>query len=218
MWNIYFHLERDRCEIWWYFWFMFSVVRLRFICQIWHIFTSIWAMYLISPGYKLIFDSPWFTTNRLITNSLKLFRFTILTVTDFHVCTWVDELFSFPTFATTSQNELRRGREVQLRWTLEPNWVGSRRTTVQWPLYSCTVVHRRPDPITGSYGRSEFRSTRGGTVRNWVGPVSGRLEPCEESMILCCGVCAAALCQTLNTQAPRWVYCIIVSASRLSHV
>ena len=26
MWNTYFHLkrERDRCEIWWYFWFMFS--------------------------------------------------------------------------------------------------------------------------------------------------------------------------------------------------
>ena len=60
MWNTYFHLSQERETVARFddIFDLCSLVRLRFICQIWHIFTSIWAMYPISLGYKLIFDSP----------------------------------------------------------------------------------------------------------------------------------------------------------------
>ena len=78
-----------------------SLVRLRFICQIWHIFTSIWAMYPISLGYKLIFDSPqsdWLPIRWIYSNSPSSLSPSSIFAQQFY------QLFSFKTFAPSSQS------------------------------------------------------------------------------------------------------------------
>ena len=78
-----------------------SLVRLRFICQIWHIFTSIWAMYPISLGYKLIFDSPqsdWLPILWIYSNSPSSLSPSSIFAQQFY------QLFSFKTLATSSQS------------------------------------------------------------------------------------------------------------------
>ena len=90
MWNIYsISRERDRCEIWWYFWFMFSgqtQIHLPNMAYF-HIYLG-----YVSNLSRLQIDSR-FTTIRLITNPMNIFKFTFFTVTEFNICTTVLSTF-----------------------------------------------------------------------------------------------------------------------------
>ena len=132
MWNTYFHLKKRVRETVARFDDIFdlcSLVRLRFICQIWHIFTSIWGH--VSNLSRLQIDFR-FTTIRLITISMNIFKFTFCTVTEFNICTTVYQLSSFQTFAISSQssNSLELDPPPQ-----------SSRTKLSWfTTYECTVA------------------------------------------------------------------------------
>lgn len=206
--GIHFHLARETVARFDDIFDLCSLVRLRFICQIWHIFTSIWAMYLISRGYKLIFHSPqsdWLPIPWIYSDSpssLSLSSIFAQLFTNF---------FHFKLLQHLHKVVIHLSMLLSHRG-LEPNWVGSRRVSVHSPQYDCTVpACPRLDPITGSPGR---RDSFAPSTEFWsVDWVWGGKEQSEthlgrclvwislESMTRCRvlpgpGCCR---CQTLNT-------------------
>ena len=147
------------------------------------------AYFHIYLGYvsnlsRLQIDFP-FTTIRLITNPMNIFRFTFFTVTEFNICTTVYQLFSFQTFATSSQsyNSLERAPLSQRSRTKLSWFTSCECTLAPVRLYSAGLPTAGPNnrfPRPSRLVRSEYRvlkcglsMRREGTVRNSLGPVSG---------------------------------------------
>ena len=180
-----------------------SLVRLRFICQIWHIFTSIWAMYPISLGYKLIFDSPqsdWLPIRWIYSNSPSSLSPSSIFAQQFY------QLFSFKTFAPSSQscNSLERAPLPQRSRTKLSWFTSCECTLAPVRLYSAGLPSAGPNNRFPGRRDSLFWSRvlkcglrseegRGVTVRNSLGPVC--LDISGEHDTVSCVV----QCQTLDT-------------------
>ena len=171
-----------------------SLVRLRFICQIWHIFTSIWAMYPISLGYKLIFDSPqsdWLPIRWIYSNSPPSLSPSSIFAQQFY------QLFSFKTFAPSSQscNSLERAPLSQRSRTKLSWFTSCECTLAPVRLYSAGLPSAGPNNRFPGRRDSdpEFWSVDWVTVRNSLGPVC--LDISGEHDTVSCVV----RCQTLNT-------------------
>ena len=191
-----FHLARETVARFDDIFDLCSLVRLRFICQIWHIFTSIWAMYPISLGYKLIFDSPqsdWLPIRWIYSNSPSLHCHRVQYLHNSFI-----NFFHLKLLHHLHKVVIHLSELLSLR-SLEPNWVGSRSVSVHSPQYGCTApACPRRDPITGSPAVATLIPSfevwteewgQGGNSQKltWAG-VSGYLWRAWHSLVCCPGV------------------------------
>ena len=180
-----------------------SLVRLRFICQIWHIFTSIWAMYPISLGYKLIFDSPqsdWLPIRWIYSNSPSSLSPSSIFAQQFY------QLFSFKTFASSSQscNSLERAPLSQRSRTKLSWFTSCECTLAPVRLYSAGLPsagpnNRFPGRRDSLFWSRVLKCGLGNSQKlTWAG-VSGYLWRAWHSLV-CCPVSNSQHCSLSATR------------------